>query len=70
MHAHMQMHAAPHASACVHVFIGTTDETEQCCRQEDASGGSGAAAGNAVSLITKQTTTGLLPHRMDVYVLL
>lgn len=62
-----------HVFACGHVFIKTRDYTEHCCRQEERMRGGGescVAVGAVASLITKQTTTGLLPYRINAYVFL
>ena len=67
-----------HVSACVHVFNRTRDYTEHCCRQggrkeeeeEEEEEESRVAAGSVASLITKQTTTGSLPYRINAYVFL
>lgn len=61
----------------LHVFIKARDYTEHCSRQEGRKRGGGGrggesclAAGAVPSLITNQTTKGLLPYRINAYVFL
>ena len=60
-----------HVSACEHVFIRARDYAEHCCRQEERKkSGGGGGKSCVVSLITKQTTAGPLPCRINAYVFL